>query len=865
MELLEREEFLANLAAWFSGVADRGGCIALVRGEAGVGKTVLLQEFSKRQQKMRILWGACDALFTPRPLGPLHDIARQPQGALLAAINSRTNREEIFSAVLDELEQAESLVVFEDMHWADEASLDLLKYLGRRIHRTHSMLAVTYRDDEVGPRHPLRFVIGDLPRAHTHQMLLLPLSETAVTQLAVQAGRPSKGLYRVTGGNPLFVSEVLAAVSDAVPTTVRDAVLARAVRLSPPAREIAELVCVVPGKTEPWLLEQAGRLDEAGIESCLSIGMVRDEQGALAFRHELARRALEDSLSRARQQFLHSRVLSILALRSDISAARLAHHADGARHAEEVLRYAPIAAEQAAAVGAHREAASHYQTALRYAENLSAEKRAHLQEHLSYECHLTGQNERAIEMRCSALEFWRASGQRAKEGNSLRWLSTLNWYAGRRAEAYQFAGDAIKTLESLPPGPELAMAYCNRADLDMEGHEADSAMNWARQAIALAESWGNSSILSEALNTLGTVRLIGGDLSGWADLQRSLQLALSGGIPELVAGGYTNLGAMAVSGRRYEQASRYLTEGLAYCEEYDLDSWWPYLVAYRARLRFEQGQWSGASDDLESVLRHPRTTAVSRIPALRILGHLRIRRGDPDASAPLEEARLLAGPNPELQRFGMLAVVRAEAAWLAGNLDGVVREAQPAYESVCRRRDPRMKGELAAWLWRAGALKHVPTDIAEPYAQEISGDWLGAARSWKALGCPYEHGSMLGWYGAQTEQIEALAIFDHLGAATAAVTLRKQMRARGVRSIPRGARVSTRHHPLGLTRREAETLALMSDGLRNSIIAKQLFVSTKTVDHHVSAILAKLEVASRVEAIALVRRRNGETGKNARV
>ena len=864
MDLLEREESLAKLGAWFSGVTERSGCVALVYGEAGVGKTTLLQEFARRQPTMCILWGACDALFTPRPLAPLHDIARQQPGELLAAVNSHANREELFSTVLDELERAKALVVFEDMHWADEATLDLLKYLGRRIHRTHSMLVVTYRDDEVGPRHPLRFVTGELPGTHTHRLLLLPLSEPAVTQLATQAGRSSKGLYNATGGNPLFVTEVLAAVTDAVPTTVRDAVLARAIRLSPAAREIAELVCVVPGKTELWLLEQAGALDEAGIEGCLTIGMVRDEQGALAFRHELARRALEDSLSQARRRSLHSRVLSILAPRCDISAARLSHHADGARHAEAVLRYAPIAAEQAASVGAHREAASHYQTALRYEESLSLEKRAQLQEHLSYEWHLLGQYERAIAMQCATLKFWRASGQRAKEGNSLRWLSTLNWYAGQRAEAYQFADDAVATLEALPPSPELAMAYCNRADLDMEGHEADSSVDWAQRAIVLAESWENSSILGEALNILGTVRLIGGDISGWADLQRSLELALSDGIPERVASCYTNLGAMAVSGRRYELASRYFSEGLACCEEYDLDAAWPYIVAYRARLRFEQGQWSGAGEDLESVLRQRRTTAVSRIPALRILGHLRSRRGDPDAGSPLDEAQSLAGQNPELQRFGTLAAVRAEAAWLAGDLDGVVRQAQPAYELVCRRSDPRMKGELAAWLWRAGALKQQPTDISEPYAQEISGDWRGAARSWHALGCPYEHAGILARYGAETDQLEALAILEQLGAAPAAMSLRKQMKARGVRNIPRGARESTRHHPLGLTRREAEVLALMSDGLRNSAMAKHLFVSTKTVDHHVSAILGKLEVATRTEAIALTSRRHGETGKSTR-
>jgi DNA-binding CsgD family transcriptional regulator/tetratricopeptide (TPR) repeat protein len=860
MELLERERSLADLTEWLDGVAARGGCIALLGGEAGIGKTSLLHEFSKQQSEARVLWGSCDALFTPRPLAPLHDIARQARGALLAAVNSGSNRDEIFTTALDELERVAALVVFEDMHWADEATLDLLKYLGRRIHRTRAMLVVTYRDDEVGPRHPLRFVIGDLPRANTYRMSLSPLSELAVAKLATRAGRPSKGVHSITGGNPLFVTEVLAAGVDTVPTTVSDAVLARAVRLSSAAREIAEFVCVVPGKTELWLLEQAARPDEADIEGCLSIGMVRNEDGALAFRHELARRALEDSLSQARQQSLHARVLSMLAPRPGIPAARLAHHADGARDAEEVLRYAPIAAAQAASVGAHREAASHYDAALRHAGNLSPDKRVHLQERLSYECHLTGQHERAIEFQRSVLEFWRVSGQRVKEGDALRWLSWLSWFAGNSAEANRYGVDAVKILESLPPGPELAMAYCIRADLDMETHEADSAIDWAQRAIALAEPWMNAEILSQALNTLGTVRLIGGDASGWADLNRSMQLALDGGLPERVAGCHTNLAAMAVSGRHYEQASRYLSEGLAYCEEHDLDSWWLYMLAYRARMRFEQGSWDGAGDDVETVLRHSRTTSISRIPALRILGHLRIRRGDPDANSPLDEARTLGGPIPELQRIGTLAAICAEAAWLRDDREGVRREVQPAYELVCLRRDPRMKGELAAWLWRVNALEQQPSDIAGPYALEISQDWQGAACAWQALGCPYEHASMLAWYGAECEQREALTIFEQLGAAPAVLALRKQMRARGVRSVPRGARTSTQRHPHGLTRREAEILTLMSGGLRNSVIARRLFVSTKTVDHHVSAILTKLGVHSRAEAIAMLHRQPGEAG-----
>src|ERR1700683_1938129 len=292
MELLEREQCLAELTDWLHAAAGRSGCVAFVAGETGIGQTSLLQEFCDQQGEGRGLWGAGDGVFTPRPLRPLYDIARQTQGALLAAVNSGTNRDAIFSATLEEMERAEaSLVVFEDMHWADEATLDLLKFLGRRIHRTHVMLAVTYRDDEVGRRHPLRYLIGDLPRASVHRMSLPPLSESAVAQLASRAERPSKGLHSLTGGNPLFVTEVLAAAADTVPSSVRDAVLARAIRLTPAAREIAELVCVVPRKTELWLLEQAARLDEAGIEGCLSVGMVRHEDGSLAYRHELVRRA----------------------------------------------------------------------------------------------------------------------------------------------------------------------------------------------------------------------------------------------------------------------------------------------------------------------------------------------------------------------------------------------------------------------------------------------------------------------------------------------------------------------------------------------------------------------------------------------
>jgi len=855
MQLLERDKYLEDLTQWLNAAVGGSGSIALICGEAGIGKTSLLQQFSRQQQVARVLWGACDALFTPRPLAPLHDIARQTKGPLLAAVESGASRDKVFSATLDEFERgAAALVVFEDVHWADEATLDLLKFLGRRIQRTKVMLAMSYRDDEVGVRHPLRFVIGDFPRANTHRAPLPPLTRPAVEQLAKQAGRAAGDLYSITGGNPLFVTEALAGSDTSVPVMVRDAVLARALRLSPAARDIAELVSVVPGKTEGWLLEAAGCLDEAAIESCLSIGMLRGEDSSLAFRHELARRAFEDSLSQARQQALHAKVLSILAARPDSPPARLAHHANCARDAPDVLRFASLAAAHAANVGSHRESAAHYRVALRHADKLEPGERAALYERYSYECYMTDQIDQAIEARQEALKIRSACAERLEEGDNLRWLSRLNWFASRGAAAYEYAAAAVSALEPLPPGPELAMAYSNRAQLDMLGHHVDSAIDWAQRTIKLAEPLGRLDILSHALNNLGTARLIGDDAAGWDDLERSLRLALDGGFQEHVARAYTNLSSTALASRSYERGMGYLENGLAYCDEYDLDSWRLYMLAYRARARFEQADWNGASEDLEVILRDHRPAPVSRILALTTLGHMRIRRGDPDSNGPLEEAGTLASDSQESQRIGPLVAALAEAAWLVGDRDRVIREVAPPYERIRDQRDPWTKGILAIWLWRAGALGSIPTNIPAPYTLEISGDWQAAANAWAALGCPYERANLLGWYGGEPEQREALAVFEQLGATPAAQALRKQMRASGVQGIPRGSRVSTRLDPHGLTRREAEILQLLAQGLRNSAIARKLFLSTKTVDHHVSSILTKLGVPSRAEAAAMARK-----------
>jgi len=279
----------------------------------------------------------------PRPLAPLHDIARQTQKALLAAI-AAGNREAIFTAALDELERGPpALVVLEDMHWADDATLDLFKFLSRRIHRTHALLVITYRDDELGPRHPLRFVLGELPGGDLRRLRLVPLSESAVTELADDAG------VRRQGCAPSPVAIVLSHRAAGCghrrrAATVRDAVLARALRLSPAGGEIAELSPSCPAGPNPgcWN-KRCSRTRPASrvvlASACCGCGWLA---GLFAMSSRGARSRTR--FLKAASRGLHARVLTILAGRPRHPFGAPCPPRRWRARRGEVLRHAPQAA-----------------------------------------------------------------------------------------------------------------------------------------------------------------------------------------------------------------------------------------------------------------------------------------------------------------------------------------------------------------------------------------------------------------------------------------------------------------------------------------------------------------------------------------
>ncbi len=860
MELLERESNLRELGDLLDDATHRHGRILFLGGEAGVGKTSLIETFCGQvEHEVEAIRSSCDALSTPGPLSSVRPHASALGIDFHPHLRESQFRDDLFHAMFDALDRRSDpvLMVGEDAHWSDDASLDLIRYIGRRVERLPLLLIVTYRDDEIGPNHPLQRVLGDLATAPGYRRLSLhPLSADAVRRLSGDSGLDPIELHRQTGGNPFYITEVLATGGDSVPATISDAVLARASRLTPPARDVLNTAAVIGARIDgDMLLGMVGpALDE--IEECVNSGLLRPDGDQLAFRHQLARDAIYEAIIPPRRRLLHGRALAQLREFPDRQQhlATLAHHAELAGDRAATLELAVAAAEQARDLGAHREAQQQYARALRHAGTLPPSERAGLLEAWSYECYLTHELADAIAGRKAALEIWRELGNPLKEGENLRGLSRVAWFAGQNAEANAAAQAALDVLEPLPPGPQLAWAYSNMSQLRMLASDIDGAIAWGDRASALAERLGETEILVHALNNVGTARMQAGESEGQRQLERSLALALADGLDDHVGRAWVNLVSNAVMLYQLDAASRYLDDGIAYTTEHDLDAFRAYLTAWRAVAKLRRGDWPGAELDCATVLSQPRTVATTKIVALTALGRLRARRGEPDATTPLQDALALAELTGEPLRLGPVRAAQAETAWLSGNPDAIA-DATAALRSLAGQRlDPWLRGEIDWWLHRAGESPAPDHDVAEPWALQLANDATAAASAWDALGCPWEAARAQLASDDESALRAALATFERLGAPPAIALAHQRLREIGVRAIPRGPHRATRAHPAGLTSREAEILALISAGSTNREIAGHLYLSPKTVEHHVSAILAKLEVPSRREAVRVAAR-----------
>ena len=851
MRMLERESQLDALAQ-YAGEARAGqGRLVLVAGEAGVGKSSLLEELESRVTDARWCWGACDGLFTPRPLGPLLDISQVLGGELSQLCRSEASRERIFTALLRQVSESDVLNVLavEDVHWADAATLDLLRFLGRRVRSARVLILVTYRDDGLGADDPLRVALGELATQRpTRRLDLPPLSAQAVQVLAAGTGVEPAELYRLTGGNPFFVTEVLREHDGELPTSARDAVLSRIARLGNEARQVLDAAALIGARVEPSLLAAVTGLRAAAVDEVVASGLVTDDGDRLRFRHEIARLTVEQAVPAHRRAPLHERIVVALLAESCKDDSRLAFHAEAAGDTELVMKHAPAAARRAAELAAHREAVAQYQRALRFADGDDARTRAGLYEGLAREASLVDRWQDSANASEAALALWRELGDLSREGSTLGLLSRAVWRLCRGREASTIAEEAVSVLEPLGPTVELAWAYANLAGTRMDQSRNAEALELVARARSIAEPHRLIGVLSDTLTTEGYTRASMGE--PWEEIvDRGLNLALDTDMHGAAARAYVNIAILYGREQRFDEGARYVEEGIACCDDHDITTYGRCIRGERAAWLAKRGRWDESVALCRQLLAQGGASLVNRMNPLTTMGVLSARRGDAGVWECLDEANAAAIGLDEPQWIVMARLARAEARWLAGEHEAALIEARAA-ASAAVPYDLRGRSETAVWCRRLGDPVVASEVLMEPYASLFNGDFTGAAARWDALGCSYDVALALLESNDEVMMRDALARLEALGALAAARVARQRMRDLGIRSVPAGARAQTREHPAGLTRREREVLELICEGHSNDEISGRLVISVKTVDHHVSAVLGKLGVPSRKVAAA---------------
>ena len=745
-----------------------------------------------------------------------------------------------------------NLLVAEDLHWADQATLDLLRFLARRLDGTRTLLIATFRDDSLEPDHELRLLLGDLVnQPNVARFSLPPLSFEAVAQMAAASPIDPRALFDLTGGNPYFVAEILNSKRVEIPHSIRDVVLARTARLDPDSRRVLEYAAVAGPALDPRLMRLLhGHEVATEIERCMHVGLLRSTRDGVVFRHALTRDVLLGEMSAIRRAEIARRILAELVSHQGRSPnlPLLAHFAEEAIDPDAVMRYAIPAAADAARLGAHRQAVLQYDRALRFSEHISDADTADLLEARSFELHVTSLNDRAITDISQAIDLRRLLGDVARLGNDLRLRSRYLWIAGRNAEAETDALSALETLVTLGTSVELAMAYSNLAQLRMLSGRAPEAIELGNQAIDLATELDAPEVRLHAMTNVGTA-LVGKGEDGWVLLEQAAAIAGQLGLHDDVARTYTNRAFSALDQHQLRRAAACAREGIVYTDEHDVVSMKHYLHAVLATAQMEAGERTSPEQELSRLLNLPHIGIPTRILASTSLGLLRARQGE-DARDLLDEALDIARRTGEFQRIGPVLAARAEAGWLANDLETTLREAQAGLELSTMSGNQWSNGRLGLWLCRAGGTIAPDLALAEPYRMEIAGAFDAAAVAWKQLGYPIQHARALAASREVDRLREALEIFLKFDARPDALRVTKELRRQGQTHIPKGPIDRTRDNPAHLTDRELEVLHYLGLGKSNREIAELLFISPRTCGHHVSAIFSKLDVHSRREAVS---------------
>ncbi len=846
VQLVERDLSLAALRSVVAGAAAGEGAGVAVVGESGVGKSALIAAACRPGAGVRVLRASCDPLSTPRPLGPFRDLALDA-GYQAALRRADLLLSEICDQIYDSVRREPTVLVIEDLHWVDAASVDVLRFLARRVCAAPLALVLSYRDHEVGLGHSAHPLLDDFARLDGLSTLRLDaLSITGVEELLTGTGLEPARVHALTGGNPFFVTEVAKDPDLPLPASVRDAVLARTSGVGPADVEVLQLVAGAPDGLDDRALPALG-VDLPTLRRLDATGLLTRNRDGLIFRHELARQAVESTIPPGGAPRLHARLLAALERIQPTDPAVLTHHAVGARDADRAARYAREAARQATRAGSHTEAVAFYRTAVEHLHGAPAGERAELLLHLGFEQYMTNRLRDAIATVSSTFPLWQEAGDQAGLAAAHDEVAVFEYYNARRRHAEQHADRAMDIAGDSGAELTYGLALATRGYLAYLRNDFDLALDCNVDAGRIAAAKRNEALDIRSRLVRAAAALAGGDEAARARLADMIEVARSTDLDELASTGYSNLANLDVEQRRLRDAQHVLEESLPFTAQRDIPICRQWQTGVRSRLHFARGHWNAALEDAAFVLDGDGMPLAAPWPLL-VTGLIPLRRGIPDApSEPFETAWQLVGLIDEpVRRLAVLAAL-AERMWMTERSDDRIT-ALSGLELARYAAIPGTSwalGDLVVWLDRLGLLTDRSLGVAEPFRLALEGRHERAAAWWHRAGEPYAEAMAWSDSPDPVDRTRAVELLDALGAAGTADRMRAALRRDGIAQVPPRPRVSTRSNPAGLTNRQLDVARLVARGFTNAEIAARLFISPKTTDHHVSAVLTKLGVASR--------------------
>jgi DNA-binding CsgD family transcriptional regulator len=763
-------------------VAGGTGQLLFVAGEAGIGKSRLLAAIAGEaraggfavaqaaafpddaQSIAGLLLDLASDLSAAREPG-LSELGRQLAARLRAtpaeAGDAHRRRRLLVQDVADLLVPAGSgaplLIILEDLHWADELSLDVLGHLAGRLAARPVLIAAAYRSDELYLQLPMRDLrsrlLGQRLAEEIRLPRLSPEQTAAMTGAALGQLVPAQlmaAIHKRSDGIPLHVEELLAVLDDddltpqsgaavhaaAVPDTLADAILSRTRRLAAPTLEVAAAAAVIGRSFDFDLLTAVTGASPEAVAGALRelqeayVVVAGADAVTFGFRHALIRDALYADTGLPRRRRLHERVAGAAAERGYRDAFLSAHY-EQAGCREPTYRHAVTAAGEAASLSVHSEALELYRRAIRnLPADLPTRDQVGLFAAVGDEAAAVDDNRAAAQAYQTAHELAAGSGDvLAAAALTPRMVAVAHVLGVRLDTRVIMLQSALDSLATVAGADRLRTRLASAmADTYLSGRHLDTAIEYGYRAREF-ELPGDERISLNTAVTLGSALVLAGRLAeGWTLLEETVAQARDQHHEGEAARGYRLMGSFASALAEYGRSERWLTDGIRYAEQVGLWNHRHYMAAQLAHVQWATGQWAAAMQTAQQALADGRGGITTRITAQYVLGYLAMGRGDWEAAAGLLGQALVHGePMAELQRVTPPLWGLAEVARGQGDQDFAIALCERAYQACAEVTD-------AAYLF-PGLVIGVRAHLARgdiPAAQAWS-DRVGAVLTARAI------------------------------------------------------------------------------------------------------------------------------------